>query len=232
MQPSILITGADRGLGLSLTKHFLSLDFRVFAGCFQPSRLLDQLKLSTQSLTILPLDITDADSIQAALNVVALETDCLDILLNNAGIHLETHRPPLESTDLEVVRRTFEVNAMGPLRMTKAFFPLLSRGGRKIIANISSEAGSIADCWRKSEYGYSMSKAALNMQTRILHNDLSPQDFTVLAVHPGWMRTEMGGMDADIDAAESAAGIAALILKENPAEAGIYLDYLGSPLQW
>lgn len=154
-------------------------------------------------------------------------------MINNAGIHLENSRLPLEEADLAAMRTMFNLNAMGPLQMTRAFLGLLRHGELKRIVNISSEAGSITDCtWRISEFGYCMSKAALNMQTKLLHNYLSPEGFKLLAIHPGWMRTEMGGASADIDAAESASGIASLVMKDWTENDGLYFDYLGKPLPW
>jgi NAD(P)-dependent dehydrogenase (short-subunit alcohol dehydrogenase family) len=113
-----------------------------------------------------------------------------------------------------------------------AVSPLLKKGDRKLIINVSSEAGSIADCWRESEFAYSMSKAALNMQSKILQNYLKPRGFKVLAVHPGWMQTDMGGADADIPADEAAEGIFRLAEKNWNPDDEIYMDYRGQPLPW
>jgi NAD(P)-dependent dehydrogenase (short-subunit alcohol dehydrogenase family) len=109
---------------------------------------------------------------------------------------------------------------------------LLTAGRRKLIVNISSEAGSIGNCWRSAEFGYCMSKAALNMQSKILQNNLGPQGFKVLAIHPGWMQTDMGGAQADIHPDVSAQGIFELALKEWKPEDAIYMDYQGNVLPW
>jgi NAD(P)-dependent dehydrogenase (short-subunit alcohol dehydrogenase family) len=130
------------------------------------------------------------------------------------------------------LQQTMEVNAFGPLRVVQQFLSLLEHGEQKLIFNISSEAGSIADCRRESQFAYCMSKAALNMQSRILHNYLKPRGFRVLAVHPGWMRTNMGGPAASISPNESAAGILQLARREWNADDPIYMDYEGQPLPW
>ena len=116
--------------------------------------------------------------------------------------------------------------------MVQQFLPLLEKGEHKLILNISSEAGSIADCWRESEFAYSMSKAALNMQSKILQNHLKPRGFKILAVHPGWMRTDMGGADADISPDEAAEGIFNLAVKSWNLDDEIYMDYRAQPMRW
>jgi NAD(P)-dependent dehydrogenase (short-subunit alcohol dehydrogenase family) len=116
--------------------------------------------------------------------------------------------------------------------MIQQFLPLLKKGKRKLLINISSEAGSIADSTRTGEMAYCMSKAALNMQSKILHNYLAPKGIKVLAVHPGWVRTDMGGKDADISAQESAEGIFMLATQTWKADDTIYLDYRGNPMRW
>lgn len=233
MRETIFITGADKGLGLALTGRLLELGFTVFAGHYQTSPGLDSLREQwKKSLSLIPLDVTDDASVKRAWTQITSLTDHLDILLNNAGIHLENHRPPLVETDLESVRQTFEVNALGSLRITKAFHQLLLQGRRKLLVNISSEAGSLNDCWRESEFGYCMSKAALNMQSRILQNSLGKMGIQVLLIHPGWMRTDMGGNDADIHPNEAALAISTLILQEEPLKNGMYIDYHGEPLRW
>lgn len=116
--------------------------------------------------------------------------------------------------------------------MVQQFLPLLEKGEHKLILNISSEAGSITDCWRESDFAYSMPKAALNMQSKILQNHLKPRSFKLLAVHPGWMRTDMGGADADIHAGEAAEGIFNLAVKKWNLDDGIYMDYKAQPINW
>ncbi len=233
MVGTVFITGADKGLGFSLAEKFLSEGFRVFAGQYGTGDRLQALAArSPQMLTTVPLDVTDTESVRQAARTVARLTDALDILINNAAVYLEGDRPALEDDPESHWLQTLNVNTLGPLRVTKQFLPLLAKGRRKMLINISSEAGSIADCWRDREYAYCMSKAALNMQSRILHNYLSPRGFRVLAVHPGWMRTDMGGPNADLDPDESAAGIFQLATRDWSPDDPIYVDYQGRPMRW
>jgi NAD(P)-dependent dehydrogenase (short-subunit alcohol dehydrogenase family) len=160
-------------------------------------------------------------------------TPTLDILINNAGVMLETRTslPELDLARLPLFE-TLDVNTFGPLRMVQQFLPLLEKGDHKLILNISSEAGSITDCWRESEFAYSMSKAALNMQSKILQNHLKPRGFKILAVHPGWMRTDMGGTEADIHSDEAAEGIFNLAVKNWNLDDEIFMDYRAQPIRW
>jgi NAD(P)-dependent dehydrogenase (short-subunit alcohol dehydrogenase family) len=228
---SVFVTGADKGLGLCLARRFVQDGFRVFAGRYDeradagaPSDLLVQV----------PLDVSDTASIREAAARVAQETQALDILVNNAGIHLDDFSP-IEETDLDDghLERTFAVNAFGPLRVTQRFLPLLERGQNKTIVNVSSEAGSITDCGREAEHAYCMSKAALNMLTRIFHNRLAPRGYRVVAVHPGWMRTDMGGPRASITPEEAAEGIFTIATgTASGRDSAIFLDHLGKPMRW
>ncbi len=234
MIKTVFITGAEKGLGLALTQRFLQAGTRVFAGQYQADSDLPQLAESfPQAFTAIPLDVTQLDSVRAAAGRVAELTPALDLLINNAGIHLET-RTPLPEIDLTQLPlfETMNVNTFGPLRVVQQFLPLLEKGDRTQIVNISSEASSITNCWRESEFAYSMSKAALNMESKILQNYLKPRGFTVLAIHPGWMRTDMGGAEADIEAGEAAEGIFQLAEKDWHPDDPIYMDYHGQPLPW
>jgi NAD(P)-dependent dehydrogenase (short-subunit alcohol dehydrogenase family) len=232
----ILITGAAKGLGLALVSRFLRGGFQVFAGIHASTDNLQALLRDYgPRLVLVPLEVTDMVSIhQAVLRVTSL-TLALDILINNAAVYL----PPspvkllseLDLTDGHL-EATLNVNTFGPLRVTQQFLPLLEKGAGKLIINISSEAGSISDCRRTNEYAYCMSKAALNMQSRILQNDLEPRGFKVLVIHPGWMRTDMGGPEADIHPDEAAEGIFALSTKSWKAGESMYVDYQGKPLPW
>lgn len=234
MIKTVFITGADKGLGFSLAGRFLHAGTRVFAGQYHADR--DPSKLAgsfPQTFTPILLDVTEMDSVRQAARRVAELTPALDLLINNAGVHLET-RTPLPELDLSELPlfATLNVNTFGPLRVVQQFLPLLEKGDNKLIINISSEAGSLTNCWRESEFAYSMSKAALNMQSKILQNYLQPRGFKVLAVHPGWMRTDMGGADADLAADEAAEGIFQLATKSWDPEDAIYMDYRGQPLPW
>jgi len=233
---TVFISGADRGLGLSLVRQFLRAGFHVFAGLYGPHwPALPELQPAfPDTLTVVALDVANMDTVRQAVQHVAERTSALDILINNAGVHLEPQRTPLEALDLADghLGRTMAVNALGPLRLTQQFYPLLSQGSRKLLLNISSEAGSIGACRRDREFAYCMSKAALNMQARLLQNYLGPQGFKVLAIHPGWMRTDMGGREADITPEQAAGGILCLALRHWQAGDPIYLDYQGHTLQW
>ncbi len=234
MIKAVFITGADKGLGFSLVQRFLYEGVRVFAGQYQANGDLSDITQSfPKTLTLILLDVTKLDSVSQAAETVAKLVPMLDVLINNAGVMLETRTPLLE-LDLAYLPffETLNVNTFGPLRMVQQFLPLLEKGDQKLILNISSEAGSITDCWRESEFAYSMSKAALNMQSKILQNHLKPRGFKILAVHPGWMRTDMGGAQADIHADEAAEGIFNLASKKWNQDDEIYMDYRAKPITW
>jgi NAD(P)-dependent dehydrogenase (short-subunit alcohol dehydrogenase family) len=235
MIETVFISGANRGVGLALAERFLNGGFRVFAGVRKPSKALATLTDQfPDTCTELPLDVTNMYAVEMAAHWVSQQTRSLDILINNAAVYLEDKKAALEKIDLggDYLEKTMDTNVFGPLRVTQQFLPLLKKGRRKLLMNISSEAGSIADCQRDRELAYCMSKAALNMQTKILHNYLGPKGINVLAVHPGWVRTDMGGKDADISAQESAEGIFKLATRTWKADDAIYLDYQGNPMRW
>jgi NAD(P)-dependent dehydrogenase (short-subunit alcohol dehydrogenase family) len=231
----ILVTGADAGLGLSLVKRFLLGGYEVFAGLHRSAVELNPLIAEYGSLlTLISLNVTDMDSVCKAAQQVTGLTNALDILINNAGLHLENSKSSLEQLDLADghLEQTMEVNAFGPLRVVQQFLPLIEKGRQKLIVNISSEAGSIADCRRENQFAYCMSKAALNMQSKILQNYLQPRSFKVLAVHPGWMRTNMGGPQAPLPADDAAEAIFKLAQRKWDIEGPMYVDNQGIPLPW
>jgi len=232
---AVLITGGNKGLGLALTRRYLTGGWQVFAGYHsglgELALLCDQFN---DQLVPIPLDVTSLASIHWASRLVASHTPSLDILINNAGIFPPQAAGLLETLDLGdgTLEQTFDVNTFGPLRMAQVFIPMLKERPGKTIINISSESGSTVSYPRLGEYAYAMSKAALNMLTKILYNALSPHGYTILAVHPGWMRTGMGGPDADHDPAEPAEGI--YQLSQNPRLPGdpIFVDFKGNPMPW
>lgn len=233
MSSTILITGANRGLGVCLVERYIAAGWNVVATMREPSERLSGLvaKFPGKSLEVV-MDVTNAASIAGAKQRICERFSSIDVLINNAAVLLAEGSGPLNALDFEAGLRVYNVNGLGPLRVTAAFLPLLEAGERRLIVNISSEAGSIADCWRKDEYFYCMSKAALNMQSAILRNQLEAQRIEVLAVHPGWMRTDMGGANADIEPAEAADGIFSLVEQSRLGSKGIYFDYRGQAMRF
>jgi NAD(P)-dependent dehydrogenase (short-subunit alcohol dehydrogenase family) len=229
MSGNVLITGAARGIGLALVKRFLSEGYNVFA---LSATLRDELKTMAREqpdrLHPLPCDVTKESDIAAAAEAVPV----LDILVNNAAVLIENRAWDLDRVDFEAMKTTYDVNAVGPLRVVKHFIGALLRGKRKLLVNITSEAGSIGDAWRKSEFGYCMSKAALNMASAILQNRYRDGGVKVLALHPGWVRTDMGGAEAPIPPDESAAKLFALMAKNWKLDEAIYFDLEGRPMKW
>jgi NAD(P)-dependent dehydrogenase (short-subunit alcohol dehydrogenase family) len=233
MSYDILITGANRGLGLALAESLLAGGHRVHALNRHDSPPLTRLQAKyPQLLRCYTADVTDETSVRQALEEISLHTGGLDIVLNNAAVHLDQARLPLEQVDFSVYLPAFQANSVGPLVVAKYALPLLRKGKGKLIVNFSSEAGSIASCWRKSEYSYCMTKAALNMATKILQNAVKAEGIKVLALHPGWFTSDMGGSDAPITPADAAAPIVKLILAPPALDGPLYVDSSGEELEW
>jgi NAD(P)-dependent dehydrogenase (short-subunit alcohol dehydrogenase family) len=235
MTETVFITGADHGLGLALARRFLEAGFRVFAGRYGTPEELKRLGREFPGrLQIIAQNVADFASVRRSARRVAALTPRLEVLINNAGISVRTAQAVLSDLDLTDghLETVMGVNAFGPLRVTQQFLPLLIKGKRKRIINISSEAGSIADCCRESWFAYSMSKAALNMQSQILQRHLATRGFRVMAVHPGWMRTGMGGPSAAIDPEVTADGVFKLTTRAASPGDPVYVDYTGKPMKW
>lgn len=237
MKQTVYITGADRGLGLALSRSFLEHGYHVFAGRYMKDWTeLDGLQNEfPEKLIILPLDVNDQQSVDEAARQIGTQAGQLDILINNAAIYKDRSEDIFGEFHYEDMMKLYETNVFGPLRVSQSVIPLLLKGEGKMLANISSEAGSLADSWRKKEYGYSMSKAALNMQLTILQNQLAEHGIKVLAFHPGYVKTYIMGdfnHEATIEAAESAAGITKEILKFPAIEEHMYIDYEGNKMNW
>lgn len=232
MAEQFFITGAARGLGLAMTRQLLDRGSRVSVLVRTASDGLRDLESSSgERLSIHLGDVTDEASLQQAFADVAKRLGHLDVIINNAVIYLDGSAPTLEDADLSICARTFEVNAVGPMRVIKYGLPLLRKGSRKLIVNVSSEAGSIGDCRRKTEYAYCMSKSALNMGSKLLQNHLEPEGIKVLALHPGWFNSSGKGR-APISAEQAAVKVLATILKPHPLDAPQYVGPDGDALPW
>ncbi|ADN01545.1 SDR family NAD(P)-dependent oxidoreductase [Spirochaeta thermophila] len=227
----ILVTGARRGLGRALVETFLERGHSVHALGRSLSKELEALvEAHPDRCFFYAVDVTEESQLEAVRREVGERVDAIDILVNNAGVHLEQDRPDLSRVDFSVYLPTFLTNSVAPLMVIRAFLDLILRSPRKWIANISSEAGSIGNCWRESEYSYCMSKAALNMATRILQNRLGKEGAVVRSIHPGWFSSDMGGAAAPITPEQAAAKVADVILTlpEHP----LYVDLEGKALPW
>lgn len=233
MEFKVLITGANRGLGLALTEKLLDEGHVVHAIIRHESPgLLRLLHGYPANLRLYIGDVSDEDSIRMALEKIRSATQTLDILLNNAAVGLEQGLPLLEQLDFSTYLPMFQVNALGPLLVAKYALPLLRHGNGKLIVNFSSEAGSIGDSDRTSDYGYCMSKAALNMASKIMQNDLKKDRIKVLSLHPGWFSSDMGGPDAPITPADAADKIVKLILNPPGLNGPIFVSSDGEEMEW
>lgn len=231
---TILITGANRGIGLALTRQLLQDDARIFATCRAPERADDLNALAKQQperVTILKLDVNDEASIESAVRAVAAEIDGLDLLINNAGIGGDESGRILGQLTSAEVSHVITTNAVGSLILTQACRELLKTGEDPRVVMISSGLGSLQRTGGTS-YAYRMSKAAMNMAARVLAFDSAMNGITTVTMNPGWVQTDMGGPSAALRPAESASALRTLINRLTPADKGKFFQYDGSQLPW
>lgn len=229
----VFVTGAGRGLGLSFTKILLRQGHRVFAGHLGPRGGLDALSREERLFPI-PLDVRSESSTAEAAGTAAGITRSLDMVINNAGIFPDGYKDRIDSLDFGGFHESYDVNAIGPLRVIKALLPLLERGTEKTLVTISSEAGSIDGCGGPDRYAYNMSKAALDMAMKVLWNDLAQKGYSILILHPGWLQTDMGRAtgEPDVPPDDAAAEILALALARKKNTLGRLIDRKGKQMPW
>ncbi|MBN1697032.1 MAG: SDR family NAD(P)-dependent oxidoreductase [Spirochaetales bacterium] len=229
----ILVTGVTRGLGLSLADFFLENGHRVIGlGRRKSDGMKDLEKKHGERFAFYGADVTNEKQLLDAYEAIKGKTPHLDILVNNAAVHLEQQKPDLDEIDFSVYQQTFLVNSIAPLMVIKAFIPLLKAGDKKLVINISSEAGSIGNAWRKTEYSYCMSKTALNMASKILQTRFREEGIKILAMHPGWFSSDMGGKEAPITPEQAAARVGRTILKKWSLKDPIYIDADAKEMVW
>ena len=230
-QKTYVVTGCNRGLGFGMTAALLAKGLRVVGACRNPSRAsaLKVLEEKYGSLfTVAELDLEDPKSIQHfAKNLAHLaQVDCL---INNAGLFSDNQNK-LQSISYEGVEQSFRVNALGPMRVTEALLPLLKKAKQPRIVHISTLMASIGDNATGGAYAYRMSKAALNMFMKCFA--LEYPDGIHIALHPGWVKTDMGGASAPLGIEESVAGMLRVIEQLKATDTGCFLDYKGARLPW
>jgi NAD(P)-dependent dehydrogenase (short-subunit alcohol dehydrogenase family) len=229
----VLITGANRGIGLELTNQCAARGDQVFAGCRNPDRaegLRELTKKYPGKVIIFPIEVTDQASISEAESMVASLVEALDILINNAGINMGDEA--LFEVHPDTLLKTLQVNAVGPVMVVQYFRDLLVNGDDPKIVNISSESGSISKMTWFRGYGYYGSKAAENMYTRALAFDPETGGITIIAMHPGWVRTDMGGPDAHLSPTESSEGILKITDGLTPDDNGKFYTWDGYEFPW
>jgi len=229
---SVLITGANRGLGLEFAVEYAAEGWEVFAACRNPAEAeqLHQLLRGTGSKTsIVAMDVTDRESIRKAS--IQLKDAAIDVLINNAGIG----RPRGQITgnvDYAAWAHVLDVNSLGPLRVLEAFTEQLARSERKLVVTISSGMASIADNTSGGSIPYRSSKAAVNMVMRSAAIDLAPRGITCVLLSPGWVKTDMGGPTARLTPHQSVSAMRRLIERLSLADSGKFLHYDGREYPW
>ena len=223
--PTVLITGANRGLGLEFARQYAEDGWVVIGTARKPGNA-DELKAT--GAKVIKLDVLDENSVEAMVEL--LDDKPIDLLVNNAGIF--PRESAILDVDLDDYSRTLAVNTVGPVRVTQALLDNLRLGEKKQIVNMSSALVSICDNSRGGFYGYRESKAALNMFTKTLAAELGPDGFICLAIHPGWVATDMGGPNAPLTPEQSVAAMKAVIDGLDAEDNGGYRAYTGEEVAW
>lgn len=228
-----LVTGANRGLGFEFSRQLLGAGHDVWALCRDPEGADDLKELaetsanseSSGTLTIRKGDVCDEESLKAA----SAGLEALDVLINNAGI-IGQRETKINDICLEQMAQVMDVNVYGAIRATRVFLPFLKKGTEKRIVNISSLMGSISDNSSGRYSGYRVSKAGVNMLTRNIGHELAEQDFTVVALHPGWVQTDMGGPAAPLNAIDAVRSMIRAFQAKTAEDSGGFFDRFGKAI--
>ena len=224
--PQALVTGANRGIGLELTRQLLESGYSVHATYRKTEGGLTELVHPL--LHLHQLDVRSDEAIAAVASVI---DGGLDLLINNAGI-ADGRWASVEDIDFEVVSEVIEVNAIAPIRVTRGLLPALERAGGGTVVMMTSLMASIADCHSGRSYAYRASKTALNMLTVAMKNELLDRNISLMLLHPGWVETDMGGPNAPLQPKESVEGILNRIHEQTLEMSGRCVQYDGAHLPW
>ncbi len=229
--PTLLITGANRGLGLEFARQYAADGWQVIACCRKPDAAdaLNALADGNPAIEVHALDVTDGERLAALAS--SLRDRPIDLLLSNAGIY-GPRGANFGSVPAADWLRVFEVNSVAPLMLAQAFAEQVAASERKLIAVVSSKMGSIDDNGSGGSYIYRSSKTAVNQVVKSLSVDLRERGITVVTLHPGWVRTDMGGPSAEITVEHSIAGMKAVLDGAGPAQSGQFIEYDGNPIPW
>ncbi|MBL8704419.1 MAG: SDR family oxidoreductase [Rhodospirillales bacterium] len=225
---TVLVTGANRGIGLEFVRQYAADGYKVIATCRDPKDSKD-LERVNGDVTVLPLDVAEDDSVAALAK--ALDKQPIDILLNNAGAYLD-RGVGLGEFDYAKWSQSFDINVLGPMRVVEALVGNVARSKRKLLVFLTSQMGSIADNTGGGSYAYRSSKAALNAAVKSLSIDLKPREIACLLLHPGWVRTDMGGKNATLEVRDSVSGMRRVIESFELEQSVAFLRYNGETVPW
>ncbi len=226
--PTVLITGANRGLGLEFARQYSNDGWRVIATCRDPAKA-ETLRAIEGGLRIEALDVDDGASVASLAE--KLKGESIDVLINNAGVY-GPRGLTARTMDYEAWGQVLCTNTMSPFRVSAAFTPHVVKSQKKVIATISSRLGSMGENQEGRRYIYRSSKAALNAVMKGLAIDLADVGIKMVLLHPGWASTDMGGPNAPVKADESVTGMRRVIAGLKDGETGVFIAYDGAALSW
>jgi NAD(P)-dependent dehydrogenase (short-subunit alcohol dehydrogenase family) len=230
---TVLITGTNRGIGLEFVRQYAADGWHVLACCRNPAAADELNRLAMQypdRISIHPLDVADHQQIERLAQTLSNQT--IDLLINNAGVYPSDHGDTFGKTDYAAWKHAFEVNTMAPLKMAEAFIQQVSRSELKTIVTITSKMGSIADNRGGGSYMYRSSKAAVNIVMKSLSIDLKANRIIAVLLHPGWVRTDMGGANGLISTEQSVTGMRQVIDHLKSADSGKFYAFDGQIVPW
>ena len=229
---TVLVTGANRGLGLEFCRQYAQNGWEVIACCRNPDQAeaLQKLRAGYPSIRIEGLNVADFGQIDSLAEKLADAS--IDVLINNAGVYQDRRGNEFGQLDYQAWQNSLVVNTQAPVKMAEAFLIPIKRSDKKLIANISSLMGSIADNGSGGSIFYRSSKAALNAAMKSLAIDLKDQGVGVIIFHPGWVKTDMGGMNASLDSTTSVSGMREQLNRFTLAQTGKFVKYDGKAMPW
>ena len=226
--PTVLITGANRGIGLEFTRQYAAAGWRILAGCRCPGSA-DDLRGLKGDIAIHALDVADTGSVSAAK--AAIGSEPIDLLINNAGV-IGQRAGKLGNVDYADWNDTLNINLLGPARVAGAFVDNVLASQQKKFATVSTRMSSMTECKAIDFMAYRTSKAAVNMMMTLAANELGPKGATVVLLHPGWVQTALGGPNAVITPKDSVTGMRSVLDGLTPADNGRFINFDGTPIPW
>jgi len=230
---TVLITGANRGIGLEFSRQYAVAGWRVLACCRQPEKAAALNRISMQYpglIHVYALDVADHEQIEHLSQLLSAVS--IDLLINNAGVYPGSDKMDFGHANYEEWMHAFRINTMAPLKMAESFITQISNSTLKIIVTLTSQMGSITENTSGANYLYRSSKSAVNMVVKSLSVDLKHNGVTAILFHPGWVQTDMGGPNALITAEKSVSGMRQVISNLTPSDSGKFFAYDGKIIAW